>query len=80
MPRWSPKARRKSPARRWPVANHVLIKTEDRQLVEAAHDMADELETLLERLTDGRSEVEGPTMEEWADEIRAVLRDAGRLP
>lgn len=62
------------------MANHVLIKTEDRQLVEAAHDMADELETLLERLTDGRGEVEGPTMEEWADEIRAVLRDAGRLP
>lgn len=62
------------------MANHILIKSEDRQLVEAADDMADQLQALLERLTDGRTKVEGPTMEEWADEIRAVLRDAGRHP
>jgi hypothetical protein len=49
-------------------------------LMGAAPALRDELETLLERLTDGRREISESTIEEWAGEIRAALAktEAGR--
>lgn len=50
------------------------------KLIAAAPELADALEAILDRCTDGRNEADGASLAEWADEIRAALRKAGVLP